>query len=75
MSKRTMRTLSGGTISLGYVNDRFNGIQYLLEIDQSDNIKNGQDSASIVISHNEIINLRDSLTEFLEALEDFQRKK
>lgn len=74
MSKFLMRTKSGGTVSLGYVNDRFYGIQYFLEVDQSENIKNGQDSALVVISHEEIKELRDHLTTFLTNFEEFQKK-
>lgn len=68
----SIRTKSGGLITLGYVNDRFYGLQYYLEVDQSENIKNGQDSAAIIISHEEIIELRDYLTNFLEALEKYK---
>lgn len=69
----SIKTKSGGTIKIGYVNDRFYGIQYVLEVDQSENIKNGQDSALIVISHDEIVNLRDYLTGFLENLENLNK--
>jgi predicted AlkP superfamily pyrophosphatase or phosphodiesterase len=75
MAGISMKTTSGGKISLGYVNDRFYGLQYFIEIDQSENIKNGQDSAAIIISHKEITELRDHLTNFLEALEKYKNEK
>ena len=69
MSNIVINTQSGGSISFGYSNNRFYGMQYFIAIDQSTNIKNAQDSASIVISHAEIKALRDSLTIYLETLE------
>ncbi len=69
MAEFKIDSQSGGTISLQYVNHRFNGIQYYLEIDQSTNIKNAQDSAGLVLTHGEIISLRDALTLWLETLE------
>lgn len=65
----SLNTRSGGTVDLGIHNDRFYGIQAILHIDQSSNIKDGQDEVSISINYNELKQLQENINEFLEVLE------
>ena len=65
----TIDTKSGGSIDLGIINHRFDGLQAVIHIDQTSNVNNGEDEASIVISYNEIKTLQENLVEFLKFLE------
>ena len=62
-------TASGGTITLDISTDPFVGKQLWIEIDQSSNMKNTEDSASIVISSSEVRQLIDLLHDYIKFTE------
>ena len=68
MSIYQINTGSGGTIDLSYINDRFHGKRLVLNIDQSGNVNNGEGSASIVISDQEIKDLIALLNGYLMSV-------
>lgn len=65
MSIYQINTVSGGTIDLSYLNDRFHGKRLVLNIDQSANVNNGEGNASIVITDTEIKDLISLLNGYL----------
>lgn len=65
----TINTQSKGSIDLGMGNDRFHGPQVVLHIDQTSNINNGEDEASIVVNLNELKELQEKLSSFIIYLE------
>ena len=75
---------SGGTVDMQLNKDPFTGVGLLLNIDQSSNIKNTQDSASIVLSTGEVKNMINLLHDFLrfvegkdyfKSMEDIEKEK
>ena len=65
MSIYKINTLSGGTIDLSYVKDRFHGERLVLHVDQSNNITNCEDECSIAITDQEIKDLISLLNGYL----------
>ena len=66
----SIKTRSGGTIDLGVVRDRFHGLQAMIHLDQSDNMRNGEDECSVMVSVEELNDLHSKLTSFLELLKN-----
>ena len=77
-------TESGGTIDMQLNKDAFTGFGLLLTVDQSSNIKNTDDAASIILSNGEVkamINLFHDFLKFTEGkdylklVEDIEKEK
>lgn len=64
-----IKTRSGGEVNLGITSHVFNGLQAVINIDQSSNIKNGENEASLVMTLEELILLKQSLDIFIEFLD------
>ena len=62
-------TATGGTISLELSKDTFAGQLLYLEIDQSSNINNTDDGASIIINGQEVRQLIELLHDFIKYSE------
>ena len=65
----SVETRAGGKVDMGIMIDKMYGLQALLHIDQSTNIKNGEDEASIVLNIEELKSLQKGLSDFIEFLE------
>jgi len=63
----SVNTVSGGTIELFYLNDRFKGQQLVLHVDQSNNINTGDDECNIIINDNEVKDLISLLNGYLTS--------
>ena len=63
-------TASGGTISLDISRDGLTGQRLWMEIDQSSNINNTDDSSSVIITNDEVKNLIDLLHDYIRFTEN-----
>jgi hypothetical protein len=51
------QTRSGGLVRTGYFNSRISGHQFFITIDQSANIKNGDDEVTLALTNDEVKDL------------------
>lgn len=64
-----IETKSGGLIDFTLANTRFHGIQILLHIDQTANVKNGEDEATILLDVPECKEIIAILNQFIKIVE------
>ena len=61
----SINTSTGGLIELNIFNDRFHGPQLYLHVDQSSNVKSGEDDCSICITNAEVKALIAMLNDYI----------
>ena len=65
----SISTKSGGHIELSLSNNRFYGNQLLLHIDQSSNLKNGDDSCTVPLTNEEVKGIIAMLNDYISYTE------
>lgn len=63
----SINTKSGGLIELASMRDRFRGDLLVLHVDQTANLNNGDDDASVVITDDEVKDLIGLLNSYLAS--------